>query len=147
LVRSRPGLRSEIGAEHYGAFYQAAERGDAAVLETMLACGFDPNRGDEEIGKTALHAAAMEGRPDAVRVLLAHGASVSVRDREFRAPPLVWAAEGFRSHSPDGRDYATVGRLLLAAGSPVEWEQPSEEPAEEILETIAEWRRAAAASS
>ena len=145
MLRARPELRGEIGVEHYGALYRAAERNDAKALETMLACAFDPNRGDEEIGKTALHAAAMEGWPDAVRVLLEHGASASVRDREFHAQPLVWAAEGQRSHSPDGRDYRTVGRLLLDAGSPVEWE-PGEEPSESILEIIAEWQRLRASS-
>jgi ankyrin repeat protein len=146
MVKARPELRAGIHPEHYGALYRAAERNDAKALEVMLACGFDPNHGDDEIGKTALHAAAMEGWPDAVRVLLAHGASVAARDREFHAQPLVWAAEGQRSHSPDGRDYGTVGRLLLAAGSPVEWEA-GEEPSEGILDTIAEWRRDTPSSS
>lgn len=140
MLRARPELRGEIVAEHYGALYRAAERGDAGALEAMLACGFDPNRGDDEIGKTALHAAAMEGRAEAVRVLLAHGASVSVRDQEFHAQPLVWAADGLRSHDADGRDYEVVGRLLLDAGSPVQWE-PGKEPSQEILDIITQWRR------
>jgi ankyrin repeat protein len=140
MVHARPSLRDEIAPEHYGALYRAAERNDTRALGAMLACGFDPNRGDDEIGKTALHAAAHEGRADAVRVLLSHGASVSVRDREFRAQPLVWAADGARSHGHNGRDYRTVGRLLLDAGSPVEW-QPGDEPSQEIFEVIAEWRR------
>jgi len=80
----------------------------------------------------------MEGWPDAVRLLLAHGASVTVRDREFKAQPLIWAAEGSRASRTD-RNHAAVGRLLLEAGSPVEWQQ-SEEPSEGILEIVAEWR-------
>src|SRR5437667_9234892 len=76
LLARDPGLRNEISDDHYIAFHQAAERGDVAALEAMLACGFDPNRPDAGIGKTALHSAAMEGWRDAVRVLLAHGASV-----------------------------------------------------------------------
>jgi ankyrin repeat protein len=143
LLSARPELRAEIGAEHYAALYQAAERGDSEALETMVACGFDPNRGDDEIGKTALHAAAMAGWPDAVRTLLAHGASVAVRDREFHAQPLVWAAEASRSQGRDGRNHDEVGRLLLDAGSPVDWES-GEEPAQEILEILSEWRRARA---
>ena len=142
MLRTRPELRSEIGPEHYASFYRAAARNDTAALEAMLACGFDPSRGDEEIGKTALHAAAMEGWVEAVRVLLAHGASVSARDREFRAQPLVWAAEGLRSHGPQGRDYSTVGRLLLDAGSPLEW-KAGEEPSAEIFDIIEAWRRSA----
>ena len=138
MLAADPDLRNRIGPEHYGAFYTAAERNDTNALAAMLACGFDPNRGDESIGKTALHAAAMEGWPEAVRVLLAHGASVDVRDREFHAQPLIWAAEGSRT-SREGRDHAAVGRLLLDAGSPVDWTQ-GDEPAEGIAEIVSAWR-------
>jgi ankyrin repeat protein len=138
MLAKQAHLRDEIGPEHYAAFYRAAERNDIAALEAMLACGFDPNRGDESIGKTALHVAAMEGWPDAVRILLAHAASVDVRDREFDAPPLIWAAEGSRS-GQEGRDHASVGRLLLNAGSPIEW-QTTAEPAEVIVDIVNGWR-------
>lgn len=140
LLAANPGLRDAITDDHYTAFHQAAERGDITALEAMLACGFDPNRPDAGIGKTALHSAAMEGWPDAVRVLLAHGASVHVRDREFKGQPLIWAAEGSRQQR-EGRDFPAVGKLLLAAGSPVEWET-GDEPAEGILEIVAAWQQA-----
>jgi ankyrin repeat protein len=143
LLAANPRLREEITDDHYIAFHQAAERGDVRALDAMLACGFDPNRPDAGIGKTALHSAAMEGWPEAVRVLLAHGASVQVRDREFNGQPLIWAAEGSRQ-GREGRDFAAVGRLLLDAGSPVEWEA-GEEPAEGILEIVATWQRNGAA--
>jgi ankyrin repeat protein len=138
ILRQRPDVRHEIGPEHHAAFYRAAALNDIAALESLLACGFDPNRGDESIGKTALHVAAMEGWPEAVRLLLAHGGSPAVRDREFNAPPLIWAAEGSRT-SRAGRDHAAVGRLLLDAGSPVEW-QTGAEPAEAIVEIVEGWR-------
>jgi ankyrin repeat protein len=140
LLASHAGLRDQITDDHYIAFHQAAERNDIRALEAMVACGFDPNRPDPGIGKTALHSAAMEGWPDAVRVLLTHGASVHVRDREFKGQPLIWAAEGSRQ-GRDGRDFAAVGKLLLEAGSPVEWET-TDEPAEGILEIVAAWRKA-----
>ena len=140
LLTSNPGLRNEITDDHYISFHQAAERGDVRALEAMLAAGFDPNRPDASIGKTALHSAAMEGWPDAVRVLLAHGASVHIRDREFNGQPLVWAAEGSRQ-GREGRDFAAVGKLLLDAGSPVEWQAPEPEPAEGISEIVEGWRR------
>jgi len=143
LLAGNPGLRSEITDDHYITFHQAAERGDVRALETMLACGFDPNRPDAGIGKTVLHTAAMEGWPDAVRVLLAHGAAVHVRDREFKGQPLIWAAEGSRQ-GREGRDFAAVGNLLLDAGSPVEW-ATGDEPAEGILEIVAAWRLGRAA--
>ena len=142
LLARNPDLRSKLTEDHYLAFHQAAERGDVPALEVMLACGFDPNRPDAGIGKTALHSAAMEGWPDAVRVLLAHGASVHVRDREFKGQPLIWAAEGSRQ-GREGRDFAAVGKLLLDAGSPAEWETGAE-PAEGILEIVAAWRRGSA---
>jgi ankyrin repeat protein len=140
MLAARPTLRDEITAEHYVVLHRAAEQGDVGVLALLLDCGFDPSRGDDEIGKTALHSAAMAGRPDAVRLLLARGASPDVRDREFHAQPLVWAAEGSRSHHERAREFAEVGRLLLDAGSSVEWE-PGDEPAEGIVETLAEWQR------
>lgn len=140
LLAERPELSGEIGDGHYAALYEAAERGDALVLETLLAGGFDPDHADDEMGKTALHAAAMAGRPDAVRVLLAHGASVTVRDREFRAQPLVWAAEGSSFTREDDRDHAEVARLLIDAGSPLEWD-PDDGPPESLAETLDEWRR------
>ncbi len=138
MLDARPDLRSAIGPEHYDAFYRAAERNETNVLEAMLACGFDPDQPDGSIGKTALHAAAMAGWPDAVRVLLSHGASVTVRDREFKAQPLIWAAEGSRAPRGD-RDHAAVGRLLLDAGSPVDWQQ-SDEPSAGIVEIVNAWR-------
>ncbi len=143
MLEERPSLRDELEDEHYVALYRAAERGDAAALEALAACGFDLDRGDEEIGKTALHAAAMEGWVEAVRLLLAHGASVEVRDKEFHGQPLVWAAEGSRMRTGDpgpGRDYQAVARLLLDAGSPVDW-KVGDEPAEGLLEILEAWRR------
>ena len=140
LLAANPGLRGEITDDHYITFHQAAERGDVPALEAMLACGFDPNRPDQGIGKTVLHSAAMEGRLDAVRLLLARGASVTIRDREFNGPPLIWAAEGSRTEHREGRDFAAVGKLLLAAGSPVEWEY-SAEPADGLREILAAWQR------
>jgi len=138
MLAARPDLRRAIGPEHYAAFYRAVERNDINAIEAMLECGFDPNRPDESIGKTALHAAAMEGWPAAVRVLLTHGASVTVRDREFKAQPLIWAAEGSRTDRAD-RDHAAVGQLLLDAGSPVDWQQ-GDEPSDGIVEIVNAWR-------
>ena len=141
MLAGNPGVRDAITDDHYIAFHQAAERGDLPALDAMLACGFDPNRPDAGIGKTALHSAAMAGSPEAVRVLLAHGASVHARDREFKGQPLIWAAEGSRTQHREGRDFAAVGKLLLDAGSPLEWHTGAE-PAEGLLEIVAAWQRA-----
>lgn len=139
LLAEHPELPGQLGEEHHAALHRAAEENDVRALELMLRCGFDPNRPDASIGKTALHSAAMAGWPEAVRVLVEHGASVHVRDREFHGQPLIWAAEGSRA-APLGRDHARVGRLLLEAGSPAAWE-PGAEPSEAVREIVDEWRR------
>ena len=141
LLAERPSLRAEIIDAHYAALLQAAEEGDVTALALLLDCGLDPNHGDADIGKTALHSAAMAGRPDAVRLLLARGASPDTRDREFHGQPLVWAAEGSRHHADRAEDYAAAGRLLLDAGSTVEWQPPSDEPAESVVEILVAWQR------
>jgi ankyrin repeat protein len=128
MLRTNPGLRGELRLEHHLMMHVPAERGDVAALETMLTCGFDPNAKDNE-GVTALHRAAMAGWPEAVRLLLAQGASVNALDGMFSATPLVWATEGW-AHDPhsDGADYPRAARLLIAAGSPIEWNPPEKAP-------------------
>jgi ankyrin repeat protein len=104
-----------------------AERGDATVLDVMLRCGFDPHARDKD-GVTALHVAAMAGQAEAVRVLLAHGASPAVTDDMFSATPLVWAAEAWQQGESRRGDHLTVARLLAGAGSPLEWIPPQNAP-------------------
>ena len=147
MLREDPNLRTELRTEHHLLMHVPAERGDAALLETMLACGFDPNAKDNE-RVTSLHRAAMAGRVEAVRVLLAYGASVNAADGMFSATPLVWATEGW-SHGPrDGADHVGVARLLIAAGSPVEWAAPEKAPqVEGTQERLRELCRAAGAAA
>lgn len=140
MLVASPALRTRIRPDHYAALYRAAEQGDTEAIAALLACGLDPDRGDEEIGKTALHCAAMSGQVEAARLLLASGASTDVRDREFHAQPLVWAAEGSRMSEGHCGDHEAVGRLLLDAGSPVEW-RSDQEPSDAVLEIIEAWRR------
>jgi hypothetical protein len=61
-----------------------------------------------------------------------------MRDDELKAQPLIWAAEGSRT-SREGRDHEAVGRQLLDAGSPTEWEAGAE-PSEAIAEILNAWR-------
>ena len=142
MLNARPGLRGELKPEHHLMLHRAAEAGQAGVLETMLACGFDPGVADKD-RVTPLHRAAMAGYPDAVRVLLAFGADVNAKDGMFSAPPLVWAVEG-RGHAHAGTDHITVARELIAAGSDIEWTPPEGAPSpERTQEGLIELRRAA----
>jgi len=132
MLREDPDLRSQLQSEHHLMMQVPAERGDATLLETMLACGFDPNVKDGE-GVTALHRAAMSGHAEAVRVLLAHGASVNALDGFVHGTPLVWAAHGWQGHPDAGGgdpsvDYPGIARQLIAAGSPLEWVAPENAP-------------------
>lgn len=135
MLARAPELRTHIADEHYAALHHAAETGDIPALEVMLDFGFDPNRPDASIGKTALHSAAHEGQAEAVRVLLRHRASVTVADREFQGTPLLWAADGSRTRR--NVDFDPVAQALLEAGSPTEW--AAKEPSEELLDTVDLW--------
>ncbi len=119
----------------------ACSRGDRKAAEALL--GKNPHLRDQitDDHYIAFHQAAERNDVGALEAMLAcgYGASVLVRDREFKGQPLVWAAEGSRQ-GREGRDFAAVGKLLLDAGSPVEWETGAE-PAEGILEILAAWRR------
>lgn len=146
MLRSNPELRGQLRIEHHLMMHMPAERGDARVLDTMLACGFDPDARDHD-GVTALHRASMGGRVEAVRALIAHGASLDVLDGMFAAPPLVWVAEGWTHDSGSGADYLAAARLLIAAGSPTTWTPPEKAPdPERTLELLTELCRAAAGS-
>jgi ankyrin repeat protein len=125
--------------------HRPAEAGQAAVLETMLSCGFDANARDKD-NITPLHRAAMAGHPDAVHVLIEFGADVNALDGMFSATPLVWAVEG-RDLAQAGADHVAVARKLIAAGSSVEWTPPPGAPGpERTIEGLIELRRAAMAS-
>ncbi|MGE0815805.1 MAG: ankyrin repeat domain-containing protein [Vicinamibacterales bacterium] len=146
LLLDDPGLSRALGPAHHRLLDRPAERGDAAVLETMLSRGFDPVPGDKD-AVTPLHRAAMGGHAEAVHVLLTHGAPIDALDGMFAATPLVWAVEG-RSHAPDGQGHVDAARVLMAAGSPVDWTPPPGAPdVERTLEGLAAIRRDAARSA
>ena len=57
----------------------------------MLKAGADPN-GTSEEGQTALMTAALTGKVDAIKVLLAHGAKVNAQEPYKGQTALMWAA-------------------------------------------------------
>lgn len=153
LLKADSSLKSILRPEHHLMLHVPAERGDAVVLETMLASGFDPGAKDHD-GVTALHRAAMAGHVEATRVLIKFGAPLDALDGMFSATPLIWAVEGWSSHRPSSSaggssaapDHPAVARLLIAAGSPVDWNPPPDTPGpERIQEALIDLRRAAGA--
>jgi len=143
MLQNRPSLREELRTEQHLMLQLPAERGDVAILETMLACGFDPRAKDKD-SVTALHRAAMAGQSESVRLLLSHGASASALDEMFFAPPLIWAVEGSTGTKHARADFLAVVRLLIEADSSVEWNPPDSTPGrEKVLEVLTELRLAA----
>ncbi|HXS27939.1 MAG TPA: ankyrin repeat domain-containing protein [Steroidobacteraceae bacterium] len=147
MLKANPGLAGQLRAEHHLIVHVHAERGAAAILDTLLSCGFDAAVKDRE-GITPLHRAAMYGHAEAVRVLLAHGARVDVVDGTFCGTPLVWAARGWSQGVHSGRNYLGVAHQLIGAGSPLEWDAPERAPdPERMHEQLAELCRAAAGAA
>src|SRR6185295_10671641 len=83
--------------------------GNGAILEQLLKAGADANAALPE-GETALMTAAGNGNVDAIKVLLAHGASVNAKEAWKQQTPLMWAAH-------EGNTQAV--KLLLEAGANV----------------------------
>lgn len=126
MLAARPQLARDLRLDHHLMLQRPAESGNVPALETMLACGFDPNVRDKD-NVTALHRASMGGWVDAVGVLVDAGADVNAKDGMFAAPPMVWAVEG-RTHARPGADHVGVARRLIAAGSPIDWTPPAGAP-------------------
>ena len=132
----------ELRPEHHLMLHRPAESGNAAVLETMLACGFETGRE----GQGQRHAASPrgDGRPRrcGARAPGARRRRRRALDGMFSAPPLVWAVEGRSNTRHRGADHVGVARLLIAAGSPLEWTPPEGAPGpERTLEGLSELRR------
>lgn len=97
----------------------ACQYGRRAVVEFLLDRGVDP--GESRDNETMLHNAALGGHPDIVRLLIAHGAPIDVRDDHYQATPLGWALHGWGNRRDDraAAAYYDVVRQLVAAGARV----------------------------
>ena len=76
-----------------------------------------------------LHWAAYGGHADIVRMLIAHGAPINVKDETFEGTPLGWALHAWAGGGPHAGDsrYYDVVKLLVAAGATVEEEWLNED--------------------
>ncbi len=87
-----------------------------AAVRALLAAGIPIDSRDSG-GATALHWACWKGYADLVKLLLDHGASLTIEDNQFHAPPPGWFDHGLHFCGEGGSDYPQVARLLLAAGA------------------------------
>ena len=94
--------------------HDAVKGGDLAALATLLAADQKLANARSETdprGTYPLHVAAEFGQAEAARLLLEHGADVSLLDAENEANALCWAAFFGRPE---------LARMLLDAGSDVQ---------------------------
>ncbi len=120
-------------------FLGACMRGDEPRAREWLAG--DPSLAHllaTEIGfaGTPLHWSAWRGQVPAVRTLIALGAPVNMRDRQFGSSPLGWAGHGSRHCRAADDEYGDIVDLLRAAGATREasinkWGEPPESLASE----------------
>jgi ankyrin repeat protein len=127
-VRSNNTAAVDLLAERGGAvpltgedeFVVALRRGDEQRARELLIEDPAVERvlaGEIGFAGTLLHWAAWTGNIPAVRALIALGADVNRRDREFGSSPLGWAAHGSTNCRAADDDYCAVVNLLRDAGA------------------------------
>jgi ankyrin repeat protein len=116
LLASGPQIAMAPGSERLLADLTAIHR--TTAVRALLAAGM-PVDAREDMGATALHWACWKGYADLVELLLGHGASLTIEDREFHGTPAGWFGHGVRNCNEGAGDYARVARLLIAAGATI----------------------------
>ena len=114
------GLHANATREQMEAgFMWACEYGRTAVVEFLLAKGFDAATARR---CTGLHWAALSGHVSIVNILLTRKPPVNSKDESFGGTPLDWALYGWNDPPPTARqgNHCEVVRLLVAAGARAE---------------------------
>jgi uncharacterized protein len=104
--------RAQSASEKADALSDAARKGDAAAVKTLLDEGVDVNT-KFRYDRTALSFAADRGHVDVVKVLLDHRADVTIKDTFYGATALTWAVSPAMDRKPQ---HTEVVRLLLDHG-------------------------------
>jgi ankyrin repeat protein len=117
ILAAHPQAIGKITANAARRIIGVATRNNARALHLLLGAGW-PAGAVMDTGHTALHFAAWHGNAEAVRDLLAHGASVHAVETEHGGPPLGWALHGsLHGWNRDKGDYPAAVRALLDAGA------------------------------
>jgi hypothetical protein len=108
--RLRPGTAEQ---ERTLALIMAADHQRLPVIDALVAAGTPVDGADPRWGRHPLRTAAGNGRPAAVRRLLAHGADPTLRDPDGRTP--LDLCRSARGRHDDTRGYDEVEALLTGA--------------------------------
>ncbi len=100
-------------ADKADALSEAARKGDAAAVKTLLDAGVDVNT-KYRYNRTALSYAADRGHVAVVKLLLERGADVNVKDTFYGATALTWAVGPAMERKPAHTE--VVGLLLQHGG-------------------------------
>jgi hypothetical protein len=87
--------------DRHRALVLAAQHGHEEIVGMLLDAGEDPNRYNPKGNhghSTPLHQAALGGHAEVVRVLVARGARLDVKDTIYESTPLGWALYAGREH-------------------------------------------------
>lgn len=95
-------------------FQEAARKGDAATVKTLLDEGVDVNT-RFRYGATALFYACDHGHLEVVKVLLDKGADMSLKDTFYGFTPLALATGPAQKKKPE---HAEIAKLLVQKGAP-----------------------------
>lgn len=117
LVAARPA--GKLPEEYARLLPDLASNHCTSAVRGLLAAGVPVDTRGEH-GGTALHWACWKGYADLVKLLLEHGASLTIEDTVFHAPPTGWLDHGRANCHEGGGDYAAVAELLRAAGAKIE---------------------------
>src|SRR5215471_7518078 len=92
----------------------AARKGDAAAVKQLLDSGVDVNT-KFRYNATAIFFACDAGNLDVVKVLLDHGADLTLKDTFYGFTPLMLAVNPARKKTPA---HSEIAKLLVAKGAP-----------------------------
>lgn len=117
LYEAHVDVRDAVPPTHYDVFIRAVETDCADSVKALLDLGWSLT--DEGTwGGTPLHWSAWHGSVNTARMLVARGAPVNVRDREYGSSPIAWAAHGshFSRRVPDAH-YVALTQLCISHGA------------------------------
>jgi ankyrin repeat protein len=96
-------------------FWEAVRKGDVAAVTAFLDKGVDVNA-KFRYGQTALFKAAERGHTEVVKLLLARGADVTVKDTFYGATAMTWALNNKHTGAVGAlleKDNASVNEVLM----------------------------------